>query len=141
MATWLNKRMESVYVGTSVVSYLVARPPARTVAYQWHVWTKDWWRLRRPYFECVISAEVLREARLTANQNPRDPSGRMNHLGVSPRVACSSQPWAKIRSAFSAAEARPAIDSWEFVGIRVRIFVSPRLGEFALKLLVPTMQD
>jgi hypothetical protein len=54
--------MESVYIETSVVSYLVARPPARTVAHQWHVWTKDWWRLRRPYFECVISAEVLREA-------------------------------------------------------------------------------
>jgi hypothetical protein len=32
------------------------------VAHQWHVWTKDWWRLRRPFFECVISAEVLREA-------------------------------------------------------------------------------
>ena len=54
--------MESVYIETSVVSYLVARPPARTVAHQWHVWTKDWWRLRRPFFECVISAEVLREA-------------------------------------------------------------------------------
>jgi hypothetical protein len=54
--------MESVYIETSVVSYLVARPPARTVAHQWHVWTKDWWRLRRPHFECVISAEVLREA-------------------------------------------------------------------------------
>ena len=54
--------MESVYIETSVVSYLVARPPARTVSHQWHVWTKDWWRLRRPYFECVISAEVLRRA-------------------------------------------------------------------------------
>jgi|SRR5665213_25888 len=54
--------MESVYIETSVVSYLVARPPARTVAQQWHVWTKDWWRLRRPFFECVISEEVLREA-------------------------------------------------------------------------------
>lgn len=54
--------MESVYIETSVVSYLVARPPARTVAHQWHVWTKDWWRLRRPFFECVISEEVLREA-------------------------------------------------------------------------------
>ena len=54
--------MESVYIETSVVSYLVARPLARTVAHQWHVWTKDWWRLRRPFFECVISEEVLREA-------------------------------------------------------------------------------
>ena len=48
--------MESVYIETSVVSYLVARPQARTASHQWQVWTKDWWRLRRPYFECVISA-------------------------------------------------------------------------------------
>lgn len=54
--------MDSVYIETSVVSYLVAQPPARTVAHQCHVWTKDWWRLRRPFFECVISEEVLREA-------------------------------------------------------------------------------
>lgn len=43
-----NLTMESVYIETSVVSYLVARPPARTVAHQWHVWTKDWWQLRHP---------------------------------------------------------------------------------------------
>jgi len=54
--------VETVYIETSVVSYLVARPRAETVAHQWHVWTQDWWRLRRPIFECVISAEVLREA-------------------------------------------------------------------------------
>ena len=54
--------METVYIETSVVSYLVARPPADTLAHQWHVWTKDWRRLRRPGFECVISAEVSREA-------------------------------------------------------------------------------
>ena len=45
-----------------MVSYLVARPRPETVAHQWHIWTKDWWRLRRPFFECVISAVVLREA-------------------------------------------------------------------------------
>ena len=54
--------MESVYIETSVVSYLVARPATNTLAHQWHVWTQDWWRLRRPVFECVISPEVLREA-------------------------------------------------------------------------------
>lgn len=68
--------MESVYIETSVVSYLVARPPARTLAQQWHVWTKDWWRLRRPYFECVISAEVLREAAAG------DPKASRQQLGV-----------------------------------------------------------
>ena len=54
--------METIYIETSVVSYLVAQPPAGTLAHQWHVWTQDWWRLRRPGFECVTSPEVLREA-------------------------------------------------------------------------------
>ena len=54
--------MESVYIETTIVSYLVAKPPAGTLAHQWHVWKEDWWRLRRPGFECVISPEVLREA-------------------------------------------------------------------------------
>jgi len=53
---------EVVYIETSVVSYLVARPPVNTIAHQWKIWTVDWWRLRRPRFECVISPEVLREA-------------------------------------------------------------------------------
>ncbi len=71
--------MESVYIETSVVSYLVARPPARTVSHQWHVWTKDWWRLRRPYFECVISAEVLREA---AAGDPKASRQRLEALST-----------------------------------------------------------
>ncbi len=54
--------MESVYIDTAVVSFLVARPPAGTMAHQWHVWTEDWWRRRLPYFECSISGEVLLEA-------------------------------------------------------------------------------
>ena len=54
--------MESVYIETSVVSYLVAQPPQGTLAHQWHPWTEDWWRIRRPLFECVMSPEVLREA-------------------------------------------------------------------------------
>jgi hypothetical protein len=71
--------MESVYIETSVVSYLVARPPARTVAHQWHVWTEDWWRLRRPYFECVISEEVLREA---AAGDPKASRQRLETLST-----------------------------------------------------------
>ncbi len=71
--------MESVYIETSVVRYLVARPKTRTVAHQWHVWTKDWWRLRRPYFECVISAEVLREA---ADGDPKASRQRLEVLST-----------------------------------------------------------
>jgi len=36
-------------------------------ARQWHLWTRDWWTLRRPVFECVISGEVLQEAAEGAN--------------------------------------------------------------------------
>jgi hypothetical protein len=71
--------METVYIETSVVSYLVARPPADTLAHQWHVWTKDWWRLRRPGFECVISAEVSREA---AAGDPKASRQRLEMLST-----------------------------------------------------------
>ena len=54
--------METVHGETSVESYLVARPPAGILTHQWHVWTTDSWRLRRPLFECVASPEVLRES-------------------------------------------------------------------------------
>ncbi len=54
--------METVYIETTIVSFLVARPKKETISHQWHIWTVDWWRLRRPYFECVISPEVWREA-------------------------------------------------------------------------------
>jgi hypothetical protein len=84
--------VESVYIETSVVSYLVARPPARTLAHQWHVWTKDWWRLRRPYFECMISPEVLREA---AAGDPKASRQRLETLSTLmvqrfcfPKVSC-----------------------------------------------------
>src|ERR1039457_7064594 len=71
--------MESVYIETSVVGYLVARPPARTVAHQWRVWTKDWWRLRRPFFECVISAEGLPAA---AAGDPKASRQRLDILST-----------------------------------------------------------
>lgn len=54
--------METVYIETSVVSYLVAHPPEGTLAQQWQVWTSDWWTSRRTGFECVVSGEVLQEA-------------------------------------------------------------------------------
>ena len=78
--------MESVYIETRVVSYLAARPPARTVAHQWHVWTKDWWRLRRPFFECVISAEVLREA---AAGDPKASRQRLEILSTLTVLRCT----------------------------------------------------
>src|SRR6266568_7989097 len=96
--------MESFYIETSVVSYLVARPPARTVAHQWHVWTKDWWRLRRPYFECVISAEVLREAAAGDAKLSRQRLEALSTLTVVRRTAAVDE----LAKAFLCAGAMPA---------------------------------
>jgi predicted nucleic acid-binding protein len=54
--------MDSVYIETTVVSYLTARTKPGTLSDQWRLWTEDLWRLRRPVFRCFISGEVLREA-------------------------------------------------------------------------------
>ena len=96
--------MESVYIEMSVVSYLVARPSARTVAHQWHVWTKDWWRLRRPFFECVISEEVLREA---AAGDPKASRQRLDALSTL-TVLRRTQAVDDLAEAFLSAGAMPA---------------------------------
>src|ERR1017187_121704 len=96
--------MESVYIETSLGSYLAARPPARTVAHQWHVWTKDWWRLRHPYFESVISAEVLREA---APASPKASRQRLEILSTL-TVLRRTQAVDELAEAFLSAGAFPA---------------------------------
>lgn len=74
--------MESVYIETTIVSYLVARPAVGTLAHQWQVWTEDWWRLRRSRFECVVSAEVLREAAEGDPEASRRRLQALSHLTV-----------------------------------------------------------
>jgi len=54
--------MESVYIETSVVSYLVARPSRDPVTAWRQQLTKDWWAEQRGQFACVISQEVIAEA-------------------------------------------------------------------------------
>jgi hypothetical protein len=55
--------METVYIETSVVSFLVSSA-SRQLETAWRQkLTRDWWRLRRPLFHCVTSDAVLTEAR------------------------------------------------------------------------------
>jgi hypothetical protein len=54
--------MESVYIETSVVSYLVARPSRDPVTAWRQQLTNEWWVERRGLFACVISQEVIAEA-------------------------------------------------------------------------------
>ena len=66
----------------------MAHPPAGTLAHQWHVWTEDWWRLRRPYFDCSISSEVLRAA---AAGDPKSSQQRLEILSTL-AVLCRKEP-------------------------------------------------
>jgi len=54
--------METVYIETTVVSLLVADPSRGLIMAANQQATRDWWRLRRGDFLCIVSSEVLREA-------------------------------------------------------------------------------
>ena len=54
--------METVYIETTIVSYLVARPSRDLVLTAHQQLTRDWWQNERGNYQCMISTEVLREA-------------------------------------------------------------------------------
>jgi hypothetical protein len=54
--------MESVYLETTFISYLVARPSRDLLVAAHQQATQDWWTNRRNEFECFISQVVLDEA-------------------------------------------------------------------------------
>lgn len=53
---------ETVYLETSVISYLTARPSNDLMAAAWQKATLDWWDTQRDRFELYISDVVLDEA-------------------------------------------------------------------------------
>ena len=54
--------MESVYLETTFLSYLVARPSRDLIVAGHQQATQDWWEDRREEFECYVSQVVLDEA-------------------------------------------------------------------------------
>ncbi len=53
---------KSVYIETSIVSYLTARPSSNLLAAAWQKTTADWWETRRRHFALYASGVVLDEA-------------------------------------------------------------------------------
>lgn len=53
--------MESVYLETTIFSYLVARPSREVVVAGHQQTTADWWARRRHEFVCVISDFLITE--------------------------------------------------------------------------------
>ena len=54
--------MESVYLETTFISYLVARPSRDVIAVAHQQATHDWWDTRRDAFACYVSQVVIDEA-------------------------------------------------------------------------------
>lgn len=53
---------QKVYIETSIISYLVARPSRNIVAAAHQALTRDWWDRRRSSFDLYCSQLVVREA-------------------------------------------------------------------------------
>src|SRR5882762_7440860 len=54
--------MESVYLETTFISYLVARPSRDLLVAGHQQITQDWWANRRSEFKCSVSQVVIDEA-------------------------------------------------------------------------------
>jgi hypothetical protein len=54
--------MESVYLETTFISYLVARPSRDVIVAGHQQTTQEWWASRRSEFECLVSQVVIDEA-------------------------------------------------------------------------------
>ncbi|MBM3840774.1 MAG: type II toxin-antitoxin system VapC family toxin [Verrucomicrobia bacterium] len=78
--------METVYIETSIVSYLVADSSRDLVTAANQQITRGWWQQRRESFACLISQEVLVEASRGDSEQVRR---RLEVLAQLPRVAVS----------------------------------------------------
>lgn len=73
--------MESVYLETTFVSYLVSRLSRDLLVAAHQQATQDWWTERRQEFECYISQVVLDEARAG---DPEEATKRMAKISGLP---------------------------------------------------------
>jgi hypothetical protein len=80
--------MKSVYIETSVVSYLVSRPSRDLIVAGHQQITREWWENRRAKFACLISDVVLDEAR---DGDVAQAALRLQALEGFPRLAATAE--------------------------------------------------
>jgi hypothetical protein len=68
--------VESVYLETTFISYLVARPSGDLLVAAHQKTTQDWWTTRRDQFTCYMSQTVIDEA------SAGDPTEAQKRLAV-----------------------------------------------------------
>ena len=81
-------RMKSVYIETSVVSYLTARPSRDLLITACQQATRDWWQLRRCRYELFTSQLVATEA---AAGDPEMSKKRIDHLKDIPELQITAE--------------------------------------------------
>ena len=75
---------KKVYIETTIISYLTARPSKNILATAWQELTKEWWTHRRTYFDLFTSELVLAEA---YKGDAEAAQRRLNRLEDIPTIA------------------------------------------------------
>jgi hypothetical protein len=75
--------MESVYLETTFISYLVARPSRDVIVAGHQQTTQEWWTNRRSEFECSVSQVVIDEA---SAGDPAEVQKRLAIIGGLPAL-------------------------------------------------------
>lgn len=73
--------MESVYLETTFISYLVSRPSRDLLVAAHQQTTHEWWTNRRQDFECYVSQVVIDEA---LAGDPEEAKKRMEKISAFP---------------------------------------------------------
>ena len=76
--------MESVYLETTFISYLVARPSRDVIVAGHQQTTQEWWGNRRSEFVCSVSQVVIEEASVG---DPTEVQKRLAIIGGLPTLA------------------------------------------------------
>lgn len=71
--------MESVYIETTILSYLVSRPSRDIIVAARQELTRQWWDYSKPTYDCVLSQIVLDEIEAG---DPTHAANRMDHASV-----------------------------------------------------------
>ena len=80
--------MESVYLETTFISYLVARPSRDVIVAGHQQTTQDWWENRRSRFDCSVSQVVIDEASVG---DPTEVQKRLAVIGGLPTLALTDE--------------------------------------------------
>ena len=80
--------METVYLETTIISYLASEPSRDLIVAGHQQITQEWWAQRRALFACSISQEVVDEI---SRGNPAQVARRLAIAGALPKLTASGE--------------------------------------------------